>query len=358
MSVRFTRNTAGRLVARSALLVAAAFPCALSAGPASAETRGYVISWFATATNTRDFAVDCPETAKTADKAVAEGENTRRRDVALVDGKPVPTSSYPAAVQKDPAIETIQGKYAYGFDLGGPAANKFTDPETGSKVDNQLWRAVGCHGNFARRPPPEMPYSEALGWNALLDSSPGWIMQISGPDLSKDGPVTVTLDRALRHVERDARGGVRTSVTYTIDPTPRSHNVLSGEIKEGVLSIKSGDVFMVSDLPFYTQVDLTNAHMRMQTEEDGKITGYWGGHADWHAWMYLYTARPAASDPVGFYWALRKLADADPDPVTGENRRISTTWRMQAVPAFLATVDGTIVAQSSFEPLGRTDRRP
>ena len=153
MRVAFFRRHAKAPVVRSALVAAAVLTSALGAGPASAETRGYVISWFATATNTRDFAVDCPETAKIVDKAVAEN-GPRRRDVALVEGKPVSASSYPAAVQKDPAIETIQGKYAYGFDLGGPAANKFTDPETQGKADNQLWRAVGCHSNFARRPPP------------------------------------------------------------------------------------------------------------------------------------------------------------------------------------------------------------
>jgi len=354
MSLNPTRKPTVSAILRSALLAAVALPVALGASSASAETRGYVISWFATATNTADFAIDCPQTAKIADKAGTE-EGPRRRDVALVDGKPVPTSSNPAAVQKDPAIETIQGKRAYGFDLGGPAANKFIDPETRQKVDNQLWRAVGCHSNFARRPPPEMPYSEALGWSALLDSSPGWVMQISGDDLSSDGPVTITLDRSLRHVERDARGGVRSNVTYTIDPTVRSHNVLSGEIKEGVLSIKSGDIYMAAGLPFYTQVDLTNVHMRMHTEADGQLAGYWGGHTDWHAWIYLYTARPAASDPVGFYWALQKLADADPDPVTGQNRRISTTWRMQAVPAFLADVDGKIVAKATVEPLGYSE---
>ena len=356
MRVDFSLRPAISLVFRSAFVVAAALVFAIGARPASAETRGYVISWFATATNTKDFAVDCPETAKTADKAVADNA-PRRRDVAMVEGKSVSTSSYPAAVQKDPAIETIQGRYAYGFDLGGPAANKFIDPETQGKADNQLWRAVGCHSNFARRPPPEMPYSEALGWSSLLDSAPGWVMQISGPDLTKDGPVTVTLDRALRHVERDAQGGIRSNMTYTIDPVSRSHNVLSGEIKEGVLNIKSGDIYMVSDLPFYTQVDLANTHMRMRTEGNGRIIGYWGGHTDWHAWVYLYTARPAASDPTGFYWALRKLADADPDPATGQNRRISTTWRMQAVPAFLAQVDGKIVANASLEPLGYVERK-
>jgi hypothetical protein len=345
-------------ILRGAILAAIALPFGLSAGSATAkETRGYVISWFATATNTADYATDCPVSSKAG--VVADEEGPRRRDVAMVDGKQVSARSYPAAVTKDPGLETIQGKFAYGFDLGGPAKNKFTDPETGQKVDNQLWRAVGCHPNFALRPPPEMPYTEALGWAALIDASPGWAMQITGDDLSKDGPVTITLDRTLRHLERDAQFNVRSNATYVLDPSERSNNVLQGEIREGVLTVKSGDVYMLAGFPFYTSVDLANTKMRMSSapEGNGKIMGYWGGHTDWHQWVYLYTARPATADPVAFYWNLQKLADADPDPVTGQNRRISTAWRMEAVPAFLAKVDGTVVAKASAEGLGRVVRQ-
>jgi hypothetical protein len=358
MKVDPIRTSARSIALRCALLATVALPFALSAGPASAkETRGYVISWFATAVNVADYAGDCPASAKAG--VIADEEGPRRRDVAMVDGKPVSARSHPAAVTKDPGLEMIQGKFAYGFDLGGPAKNKFTDPETGQKVDNQLWRAVGCHPNFAQRPPPEMPYTEALGWAALLDASPGWAMQITGDDLSKDGPVTVTLDRTVRHLERDAQFNVRNNVTYVLDPSPRSNNVLQGEIREGVLSIKSGNVFMLADFPFYTQIDLANTKMRMSSapEGNGKITGYWGGHVDWHAWVYLYTARPAVADPVAFYWNLQKLADADPDPVTGQNRRISTTWRIEAVPAFLAKDDGTVVATATSAPIGTVVRQ-
>src|SRR5215469_18765378 len=274
-------------------LAAVATLCVM-ATPASAETRGYVVSWLATATNNPDFAVNCPVLAKNPD--VVKGlENTGRpADHAAVNGQAVPPLDYPDAVQKDPNIETVVGKYAYGFDLGGPTANKFEDPETHQPVDNQLWRAVGCTKSF-QATPPSAPYPEEVSWATMIDTSPGYALQISGPDLSKDGPVTVTLDRTLRHLERDATGGVRSDVTYALDPSPRSHNVLSGEIRNGMLSIKTGDIFMVADFPFYTQIDLTNTHMRMHTEADGKVSGYWGGLTDWYAWAYLYTARPAAA---------------------------------------------------------------
>ncbi len=38
----------------------------LAAAPTRAETRGYVISWFATATNVGDFRENCPSTRTAA----------------------------------------------------------------------------------------------------------------------------------------------------------------------------------------------------------------------------------------------------------------------------------------------------
>ena len=135
-------------------------------------------------------------------------------------------------------------------------------------------------------------------------------MQISGADLNKDGPVTITLDRALDHLQRDALSGIRSYVTYVIDPSPRSHNVLTGEIKNGVLSIKPAYIYLVGDMPFYPQIDLKNAHMRIHSEQGGKLVGYWGGLIDWKRHAYMFTARPATGDGIGFYQALKKMADA------------------------------------------------
>jgi hypothetical protein len=327
---------------------------------ALAETRGYVLSWFATATNTPDFADNCPQEAKDVARVkfgVASNGQAQRNDRALVSGKPVPALDYPDAVVKDPNVETVVGKYAYGFDLGGPAANKFEDPETHEKVDDQLWRAVGCANSF-QATPPAMPYNEGLGWAVMVDTAPGWTMQITGSDLNKDGPVTVTLDRTLRHLERDALGNVRNDVTYALDPSPTSHNVLSGEIKNGVLSIKPAYLYLEGDMPFYSQIDLRDAHMRIHSEAGGKLVGYWGGYTDWHTWVYMYSGRPANADPVGWYRALEKLADAGPDPVTGKNRLISTTWRVEAVPAYLAANSGKILAVASSDGLGGKTQQP
>ncbi len=185
-----------------AALAALTTPLVFASPTVLADSRGYVISWFSVATNNPDFAVNCPRTIKEQISRIGK----RRETPAFVDGKEVAPLDYPDAVQKDPDLETVVGKYAYGFDLGGPEANKFIDPETHEKVDNQLWRAIGCTANF-QFTPPTMPYLEGQAWNSgYADDAPAWALTISGADLSKDGPVTVTLDRTLSH-PRAGRAG-------------------------------------------------------------------------------------------------------------------------------------------------------
>lgn len=354
-----------------AIGTALALVFSMAARPAAAETRGYVISWFATATYIRDFKENCPNdrnkgrteldirrlteigyTREQATKIVGTGtvtlagqyEQRIATNAAQTNGRHVSIYNYPDAT-KDPHIETVTGKYAYGFDLGGstPAA-KFEDPETHEKVDNQLWRAVGCTESF-NKVPPGKPYPEELSWNLMIDSAPAWTMQISGADLSKDGPVTVTLDRATQHLERDANGDVEADGTYIIEPHSTSHNVLHGQIKGGVLSITPTSLYMQGELPFYFEIALRDAQMRIEAGPEGKLVGYWGGYLNWRNYMYMYTSRPPnGADSIGLFWAVKKMADSNPDPKTGENRDISGTFRMEALPAYLAHTDGKIVA--------------
>jgi len=349
-------------------------PVMLAAAPAQAETRGYIIGWFATATANANFKEACPEnrngvstdvdlrdlmevgySREEAQKIVAgEGARDARSKVrkrAVVNGQNMSIYNYPDAV-KDPNIEMVTGPHAYGFDLDGKAGGaEFTDPETKGKVDNQLYRAVGCTESF-NATPPVMPYPEELAWQSMTDSAPAWLIQISGADLSKDGPVTITLDRATRHPVRDATGGPLRNATYVVDPSPRSHNVLQGQIKDGVISITPQDIYLEAQMPFYSEIAMQKTQMRMKVDETGKIVGYWGGYIDWTTFVYMFTSRSGNNaDTMGIYHAVKKMADADPDPKTGQNRAISTTWRLEAVPAYIADSSGKILAQASSAPV-------
>ena len=344
----------------------------LTGAPAiAAETNGYVISWFATATYNIDFKGNCPEDrnggniahqlrvlkslgyaddvakaiVQDSEHPLAREANNRAETRAVVNGNPASIYNYPEAVP-DPNLELSSGKYAYGFDLDGKIKdNDFQDPDTGVKVDNQLWRAVGCTESFTATP-PDKPYYEDLTWNLMVDSAPGWAVRITGEDLSKDGPVKVILDRVTQHFDRSAAGGILHNMTYVIDPSSRSHNEFEGEIKDGVLWVKNGgNLYLEGEMPYHHEIALRNTHMRIKRQDNQELVGYWGGYLDWKNWVYMYTARPVnGEDTIGIYHALKKSADADPDPKTGQNRFISATWRMEAVPAYLADISGKIIA--------------
>jgi hypothetical protein len=350
----------------------------ISSMPARAETRGYVISWFATATHSEDYKSNCPKdensgvisyltrifqeagySEKEAKEIAAEtGTNSKRWGEALVkahnrarvNGKPVSADNAPEAAP-NPHIETVVGKYAYGFDLDGKTkADDFEDPDTHQKIDNQLWRAVGCTQPY-RTVPPAKPFTEDFHWNIFVDSAPAWAIQIEAKNLSSDGAVTITLDRATQHLERDANGNILTNATYILDPSPRSHNVLSGEIKNGVLTTKPADIHLEGEAPYYSEIGLRKGRMRINMQPDGTLVGYWGGYLNWTKYVYTITGRlDIEKDSIGIYYALKEMADFDPDPKTGQNRYISGTFRMEAVPAFLARPNGQIVASAARAP--------
>src|SRR5882724_1550876 len=151
--------TLRRLVALGLL----GLPLCVASTNSGAETRGYVISWFATATYSVDFKESCPldknggglklairnlmdigynreQATEMANNPAVENRKEIQEKVinrAVVAGQHVSVFNYPEAIP-DPNIETVSGRFAYGFDLGGNASSKFEDPETHEKIDNQL----------------------------------------------------------------------------------------------------------------------------------------------------------------------------------------------------------------------------
>jgi hypothetical protein len=332
--------------------------------PAQAETRGYLVSEFIVANNSADFKAQCPEdrngaqtkwlirdliaTGFTRDEAIKVIESAndtiqlgpemmrKLEGRAIVNGKHVSIYNYPDALP-DPNIETVTGKYAYGFDLDQPnKASKFEDPETHQPVDNQLWRAIGCLDTW-RAHPPEPSYIDTYA------RSPGWALQISGKDLSRDGKVTITLTPILQQAERDVNGKYLSGASYTIDRTRESHNVLEGEIKDGLLTISPK--FVRIEGTEFGWIAMRDTHMRIRSEGQ-KLVGYWGGFIKWQTFTEPYTSDPTYQvDNIGMYWAVKKMADAAPDPKTGQHMEISSAFYMEAIPAFILDEDGTVLAQ-------------
>ena len=279
----------------------------------------------------------------------------------MVDGKTVAALDYPDALQEDPDIETVVGKYAYGFDLGGPDANKFVEIPRDAREGRQSRRSSGARSDVPRifsKHRRGMPYLEGQAWQSgYADGAPAWAMQISGADLNKDGPVTITLDRALSHLERDAVGGAFSSdVSYVLGFQP----ALAQRAERRDQGWGSADQIRRPVFGRFFAVLLADRPGRKCTcacrSDAGaaNLVGYWGGYTEL-AQMVVHVHVPlcnTVADCVGTYRSLQKLADADPDPVTGKNRMISTTWRMEAVPVFLASEGGKILATATNDGLG------
>ncbi len=336
------------------------------------ETRGYIFSLIHTATYSNQG--NCPdggnggvvdlkmrvlqskgysqaEAAKIlANNGVNEkGERIDVRKRGMIDGKSVDVQAFPTSVP-DPKIETVKGRIAYGFNLDGKIQpDSFEDPETGEKgIDNQMWRVLGCFEVYDVRR-PVIPYSEGIAWDTSLDAMPAWLMSVTGEDLDRDGPVTVRFDRSLNVAMRDARSGVLYGSSYTIDPDPRSKSEFKGQIKNGVLTIEPGEFSMQGESQFQAWLRLSNTQLRLKMRPDGSVAGLLGGYQPWLDYYHFLAIRGEESGQVdvpGVYYALKRHADGDPDPETGENRGISTAYYIEAVPAFLTTTERTIVARA------------
>lgn len=368
MSVRIADRTRTCSAARILLAVVALNTAPI--GYTLAETRGYAISVVHTATYSNDD--NCPKggmggvvdikkraymslgyTKEQAAKLLAtngvdeKGQKVDARKRGRVDGQLVDVHSFPTAVS-DPGIETAQGRYAYGFNLDGKVQpNSFEDPETKERgVDNQMWRVLGCFEVYAVRR-PVVPYSESIAWDTAMDSMPAWLISIAGDDLTKDGPVTVTFDRALNILMRDARSEVLHGSSYTIDSDPRSRSVFKGQIKDNVLTIEPGDFSMQGESQFYAVLRFKNTHLRLRMNPNGTLSGIIGGYQPWRDFFHFLAVRGEESGQVdipGVYYAMKRLADADRDPATGLNRSISAAYYLEAAPAFLTSKSRETVA--------------
>jgi len=355
-----------RAFGRSLALSLAALTVA--ALPAKAETRGYVVSWFGVSTYYGGDS-DCPKGLNPMSTefykrellrlGYSEADATKLlKDFPGTPGQPdgeyvnimihrgankANPYANPTSVP-DPGLKTIEGKYAYGFNLDGKVDTPyaFIDPNTGEKgIKNQFYRAIGCVRSF-RAPPPAHPLLAQAQWDILRDEMPAWLIEISGITDPKNSPdVTVELYRASDHIARDSSGGVRSNMSFKIDPDPRSHNVLHGHIKDGVLTTDPTDIRMLADPFLIPEYDWHSARLRLAMNPDGSLKGILGGYHDWYSLYWSYASsgwveeHSASLDMPAFYYAMKRMADAAPDPKTGENKEISTAYELEAVPAFV-----------------------
>ncbi|USI77615.1 hypothetical protein [Sphingopyxis sp. USTB-05] len=353
----------GVAVAMGSLLALAA-PTAVRA-----ETRGFVISTFSTATFSHP--TNCKSGGNGASIDIQrrqlqrlgyssseiayilqEGKDhkgRKQRELNLMrgpGGKVVDPFNDPGAAV-DPGIKLMAGRYAPGFNLDGNLATGFEDPYSGAKgIDNQLLRVVGCFQAYDVTWPVR-PFYEEVMWDTMTDTMPAWVVSVSGPNLRKDGPVTVTFDRALQHVRRNASGGALHDATYMLERGSRSHSVFKGTVRNGILTIAPGKLKLEGEAPIFTTLRLYRTQVSLRFKPDGSMEGFIGGYQPWLDFFYMASSAGEGNiglDIPGLFHSFKRLADYGPHPKTGQNMLISSAYSVVAVPAFLATIDKKLVA--------------
>lgn len=336
---------------------------------AAAEARHFAISWFAQATYSNDH--DCskgvhPEveelylryaaalgaTSKQVTdwrKGLMEGEDVKDlyeivMNRGRINGQPANPYTHPASVM-DLHMPGLDGKEGFGFDLDGKGPDQpgsFQDPETKERgVDHNLYRALGCTRAF-RGSLEGRPTYYAWAWGQLKDSQPAWLVTIEGADLSKDGPVTVSMNRAYEYLRSNSDGSPRFDMAYRVDPDPRSQNSFKGELRDGIVTLTDhGKLRLLQNPLVHPEFKLKNVHLRLQLKADRSARGFVGGYEPWRpiywgmAGVGFGGEQQVTGDIPGFYYLLKRYADADPDPKTGQNEAISATYYFEAVPAFV-----------------------
>jgi hypothetical protein len=339
----------------------------------AAQSRSYVVSWFYMATYAQDG--DCPDGVNdTTDvhfrkvleqlgKSPAEIDALEKGvpgtmyvtlgDRGRIEGKPTNPYLYPNSVP-DPRIKTLKGRVGYGFNLDGKdGPDDFVDPESGEHgVDNQLYRALGCF-TPDRALPPDRPGWPITTWDLPRDAMPAWLVEITGDDLSRDGEVTVGLYQATAPVLRGPNGEPVPDMTFRVSGDKRSYNVVRGHLKNGVVTTGQFTFNMLCDPYFEPEFHISDARLRLSLKPDGSARGLLGGYEPWQNVYWVYAAGGAfneagvSMDVPGIHYALKRMADAYPDPKTGENTAISAAYNIEAVPAFIVHSEMTAPAEIS-----------
>lgn len=342
--------------------VIALLAASISAPALASETRGFVVSWFYMATHSQEndcagglnipaeklFARILREQGKAPQEVekIMEGFpfTTNTPDIlqrGRINGKPVNVYVNPTSIP-DPKLHLVIGKHAFGFDLDGNAATGgFEDPETGAKgVDAQMYRAFGCY-EAVRAMPPARPAFTTIQWDTIRDQMPAWLVEITGiDDAQNDDDVQVSVYRAREPVVRDALGEPQADLTFRVDPDLKAQTVAKGKIKNGVLTTAPFDFFMSGDPFVLPEYELKKAQLRLALKPE-RAAGYLGGLQPWEPIYFSFAIggyqheHALGFDIPGMYHALRNLADANPDPKSGRNLSISTSYRIEAVSAYI-----------------------
>ncbi len=251
----------------------------------------------------------------------------------------------PMASDVDPLpYMDAKGTISYGLNLDGKVKETdFTSPEGEKGVDNQLYRAAGCIGNFRSGQISPIWWYENEYVRRYIQNR--FMFEISGVDsLENDGDVTVNSYRGSDELLQEAIGDEYGQV---IAPggTPRiderygkfAQSTWKGKIVNGVLVTEPADV----QIPMMGRRNSTaivkfrgmRFHLKLTP---GRAEGLLAGYTDIDTFRHWLSATsPTYRQGEGVMSApsllnsIFRLADGYPDPVTGQMTAISSALNVR-----------------------------
>ena len=351
-------------------LMASVALTAFMQNPAKADdesTLGFVVVSFYTSVYETKYMEECPRGLeigndeiwwKSLDPGIRD-ELTNGGDIEPVTGTRRAMSAkrgpngedvcgFPTIVE-DPPMKTVEGAVSYGMNLDGLTEGtptpktcshkNFTSPAGETGIDNQMYRLLGCTYGWRNS-----GYVETNANGELVDTSQGIILvEISNvDDRHNDDDVVVRMYRAKDVFPKDAQGNILPYSSYRVHDIPGYGNAAKGRIIDGVLTTDPIEAY----LPYYGNLTHSEIHLRdMRLEVDLEATeerakGIIAGYRDVeNFWSYFrkggYLAVTGQFSCPAMYKAAHELADGYPDPDTGECTALSSSYTIEAIPAYI-----------------------
>ena len=239
----------------------------------------------------------------------------------------------------------VEGKYSWGLNLDNTvSANDFTHPDGTTGIDNEVYRAVGCVIGF--RGPDGVEY--IFQNKAIADERYNRMMiELSDVDsLENDDAVTVMVYRGLDRLLTDATGSrVMAGGTQRVDRRWGESLIreTTGKIEDGKLITTPIDELVIpwQNLRVPSIQLFKDARLVLDLNETN-ANGLLAGYADVDTWYYQLIRNDSTHhlsngqiSGISLYKALRRLADAYPDPESGDNTAISTALDIKMTQVFI-----------------------
>lgn len=346
-STRLVRRLAATSGVMLAALGGAASALGAQDGALSNRSIGYVITDIRWAVyETQDGKDECPQGLaelgpREQYKLKFPDDGTKRKfaDTALAHEMEIwwPTT----APDRFPYREAA-GKTSLGLNLDGKTKpTDFTSPDGEPGIDNQLFRVIGCLGNY--RSGGSLLTEETNSFKrAKIDRM---LIELTNVDsLVNDNDVTLTTYRGLDELVYDALGKNQPGGTQRVEllwgkPLIRQ---VKGKIVNGVLTTEPVEFIMPADTrggANYEKVRDARFKLKLTPESaDGFIGGYFDVETFYNGRNRNYSTQHQSygrQAEQSVYKVLRKYADAYPDAKTGENTAISGAFAVRMTQVFV-----------------------